>query len=278
MKISLKVQPLKPIKVQTRPLVPMKGIGLGQPIKLERSLKPQGMNFGGGQSIMLGGGGRSETLPDAGGMPPPTRQQIEHFRQNRDKIIGPIVKASLRQHPQDVLHGSRSLDMLLPNYPREPNDWDIYSPQERKRAIELERAVDRKVGADIMETKYCPVPKVTSGPDEPGTSKDLYRLVTPTISNDADIDVMDKPAGIKTQKHKSITHESLREAYVKAFRRKKLQPIKAGKAIQDARAIEEYWQRKGLQPPQLDMEQGGAVWEGPILRQSSFRLKPIGVL
>jgi len=256
----MKVKPLKIIPLHAKPLVPMKHIGTMQEFKFEKSLKPEGMNFGGGQSIILGGGQAGQTLPDAGNQPDPTRAQIEHFRKNRDKIVGSVVKTSLRKHPQDVLHGSRSLQMLIPNYPRQPGDWDMYSPQEKKRALALEAAIDRKVGADIVETRYCPIPKVTSGPDDPGTSKDLYRIVSPDISNDADIDIMDKPKQLKIMRQKGITHERLDEAYVKARRRIRLQPIKAGKAVEDSRSIADYFKKRGLKLPE-EKQSHPMMWE-----------------
>jgi len=188
--------------------------------------------------------GVSKTLPNASGLPPPTQKELENYRRNHEQIVSSIVTSSLRNHRKDVLHGSRSLAMMIPNYSRTPKDWDLYSPTEKARAQAIEKAIDKKVGGNIAETVYVPIPKVSSGPDQPGTGKDLYRVVTPAVSGDAEVDVMDRPAGLKTVSYKGITHEALEEAYIKA-QRSKSQPMRMAKASSDASDIESYLKSKG---------------------------------
>jgi len=222
--LKTKIIPIKPMNV--RPFIPF---------KKETNI----ISFG-----SFGGGG-NKVLPDASGLPPPTQRELENYRKNHEEIVGSIVKKSLHQHRKDVLHGSRSLQMLIPNYSRTPGDWDMYSPMEKKRALALERALDKKVGGDIAQTEHISIPKVSAGPDQPGTSKELYRIVTPSVSNDAEIDVMNRPSGLKTISKHGITHESLDEAYVKAKRRASTQPMSMAKASSDAKDIESYLKSKG---------------------------------
>ena len=212
--------------------------------KLSGGVGFSGMNFGGPP--------KKEILPDAGNQPEPTSENLDYYRKNREKIVPSIVKSTLKKHPSDVLHGSQSLNMLIPNYTREPRDWDTYSPNERQRALAYERAIDRSVGANIAQTEYIQIPKVSSKDDNSGTSRELYRVVTPQISNDAEIDVMDKPSDLKTIRDKGITHESIEEQYIKAVTRKSMQVFKAQKALEDQRAIETYWETKGITPPVIE--------------------------
>jgi len=196
--------------------------------------------------------GRIEVLPDAGNQPDPTQQKIDYYQQNHEKIVDPIVLASLRKHREDVLHGSRSLNMLIPNFYRKPGDWDIYSPNEKKRALAFEEAIDKKVGADITETIHIEVPKSIFGfnaADEDDSSKDLYRVVAPRVSNDGEIDVMSKPKNLKTTRHKGITHESLESQYARTVTRRHRQPMKASQARSDQTEIEDYWYVRGRTPP-----------------------------
>ncbi len=217
-------------------IIPMRPMNIKPLVSIDNSVSSMS-SFG-----LMGG---SKTLPDASKMPPPTQKELENYRRNHEQIVGSIVVSSLKRHRRDVLHGSRSLQMLIPKYSREPKDWDIYSPTEKSRAQAIEKALDKKVGGNIAETVYVPIPKISAGPDQPGTSKDLYRVVTPDVSNDAEVDIMNRPAGLKTISHKGITHESLEEAYIKADRSVRTQPMRMAKASVDKQNIESYFKKKG---------------------------------
>jgi len=225
----MKIKPMKLKLMQINPITPMQS--------LTTTTSP------------LMGTSQSRVLPDAGNQPDPTREQIDQFIKGKSRMIPDIVLSSLRNHPEDVLHGSQSLKLLLPQYSRNPQDWDILSPKEKERALALEAEIDRRAGCDIARTEYIPIPKVSAGPDDPTTSKHLYRIVTPAVEGDADIDVMDKPKQLKTQRHKGITHESLEYQYEKAKTRVQRQPMKAHKASSDIRDIENYFQSKGKKIP-----------------------------
>lgn len=242
---TFKIKPMRVKSIHMKPIVPF-NLTERKPTTTDKPNKTT-------QPISITGsfGPRKKVLPDAGNQPDPTQKQLNHYRENRESIVSSIVKRSLRNNPKDVLHGSRSLKMLLPQYSRNPGDWDLLSPQEKKRALALERAIDRRVGADIAETRYMHIPKTTMGPEDPKDSKELYQVVTPRISNDADIDVMDRPPSIKTQRNKGITHETLEEQHHKAVTRQSRQPFKAQKALSDQHDIEQYWKSKGKKPPKV---------------------------
>jgi len=201
-------------------------------------------------SLAQTGGLSREILPDAGNQPDPTREQLREFKQHSNEWVDDIVSTSLRRHNKtDVLHGSRSLQMLLGSaYPRKPKDWDVYSTQEKRRALQIEASIDKKAGCDIAQTRFQPIPKVSSGPDDPFTGKHLYIVETPRVHNDASIDYMHRPPRLPTQMYKGIRHENLRIAYQKASIRIFRQPLQAHKARKDKQAIENYG-RKGINIP-----------------------------
>lgn len=263
MKFKLELKPMKIMPMNISPLVPLKPkVSISEKIK---------MSFG---------QPKAQTLPDTGHQPEPTPQKREYFEENWEKIVPPLVISSLRKHPQDVLHGGRSLNELLPSH-RETKDYDIFSPMERKRAQELEAKIDRKVKANIVETRHVPIPKVSAGPDIPGTSKELYRVVTRkpgsnlsfgAFGDDPNVDVMERPSGLRTIRHNGITHESLEEAYLKTIRGSS-QIMRMAKSHQDKRRIEAYWAGKGKLPPENPSAQ---FMSSPLMLRSPLVInKPI---
>lgn len=188
---------------------------------------------------------RPVVLPDAGNQPDPTPECIARLKKQKD-LIDPIVTKSLRENPQDVLHGSRSLNMLIPHFPRKPNDWDIFSTTEQERALELERKIDEKAGRNIAQTEYRRLPTLPFSPPLENSGEHLYRVTLPHLSDHhPEIDIMDRPPNLDTTRKYGITHESLPEAYEKASTRRLRQPLMATKASQDIQAIETHWKKKG---------------------------------
>jgi len=239
MKISMQA---KPVKIKTLSLSPathsplthhpMRGKSLLQRQPKKKSKHPPSAF------------GSATILPDAGNQPEPSQSDIERLQGNK-KFINTIVEDSLKDHPQDVLHGSRSLSMLIPNFSRTPKDWDLFSPQEQKRALQLEAEIDKQAGCDIAQTQYRHVPKMPFTPEMPGTGEHLYRVITPKIKGDPEIDVMDRPKELDTVRKHNITHESLIEAHHKATTRRLRQPLMAQKALSDMKDIEAYWKKRG---------------------------------
>lgn len=201
-----------------------------------------GMSFGGL------GATSGRILPDASNQPDPTPEQIQHFEEHGKKIIDQIVHKSLKKHKdKDALHGSKSLQLIIgkDKYPHEPADWDVFSKEEKKRALEIEKAIDDKAGADIAHTRYQTVRKVSMGPDDPYTGKHLYIVETPDVRSDNSVDYMDFPKDLPTLVKGGIRHEHLNIAYMKASTRYKRQIMKAQRGFEDARLIKEYYMRQG---------------------------------
>jgi len=200
---------------------------------------------------LLASGGRTKTLPDSSNLPRPTQQQIQNYKDNHRTWINEIVMDSLRKHQKtDALHGSKSLQLIIgPAYPRKPQDYDVFSEEERKRATQIEKQLDQKAGCDIARTRYEYIPKVSFGPDDPYTGKHLYIVETPLIHGDTSVDYMNMPENLPTETHNGIRHQSLDVSYQKASTRIYRQPLKASKASQDMHAIREYYHRMGRQLP-----------------------------
>ena len=187
-----------------------------------------------------------ETLPDSGHQRPCTPEDMKIYKQNWQGIVPVVALSHLRRHKEDVLHGCRSLNMLLPTQ-RKTKDFDIYSPHAQKSASGLEASIDRMVGCDICETEYCRIPKsalLQRRPDAPSMSDKLYRVRTKTRRSflqkkDPDVDVMKRPEGVNTIRKAGITHESLQDAYER-LQYLRDQPSRGLKVRQDMRRIEEY--------------------------------------
>lgn len=182
----------------------------------------------------------------------PTQSQIQQYKKNKKDIVDPIVISSLKNHPEDILHGSQSLHMILPES-REPNDWDLYSPKEELRALSLEKSLDEKMKSDFFYTQKGKLPAPPS--KEPKTASrafnatKLYEIKVRGIT-DPQIEVMDVPKGLPTFPFKGITHESLESQHYKLDFRASTNIAKMSNAIGDRNAIEEYLESHGKPVPE----------------------------
>ena len=171
-----------------------------------------------------------------------TREQITRYRQNWKRILPPRVLRSIRKH-NDVLHGGRSLNMLLPReYHRSTKDYDIFSKHPKPHAKEIEDYIDKQCGCDMAHVNSMVVPNV-SGIEDKLMSADIHRVVT-RLHSDAEVDYMRIPPGLPTVRKRGLRHESLKEALRKA-KRGLNQPLRAAKASQDIQRIERYLRKRG---------------------------------
>lgn len=234
---TIKVKPLSLSPTHASPLhnTPLRGKSLlQQPISRPRIEQP----------VHTPG----STLPDAGNQPDPTPEKIQQYKENANKIVNDTVISSLRKHKKtDTFHGSRSLRMILGKeiFGRKVNDYDVFSKNEKQRAIELEAELDRKAGCDLFSTRYEHIKKVSIGEDDPYTGEHLYIVESKKVKDDPTIDVMSHPKDLPRILKNDIYHEALPVAYQKAKTRVYRSPLNAGKAVHDYRAIEEYYRRKG---------------------------------
>lgn len=188
--------------------------------------------------------------------------QINFYRDNwNDPRIGlpHYTQKYLRKHRTSTIHGRRSLNAILtdspiteddPNDPlyRASQDYDLYIPKKnlKRHVTKMSKKLDEKVGCDISYTVHTPIPNI-SGRDDPSMCKELYRVVTPYISRDSEIDAMESPKGLRIQRHRGISHEHLDQAYEKACSGL-YSPMRMWKSLTDKRQIEEYRRLKGIKP------------------------------
>jgi len=169
-------------------------------------------------------------------------EQIQNYRKNKEKILPPEVIRSVRKH-RDVLHGGRSLNMLLPKkYHRHTEDFDVYSKKPRIRADEIEDYIDKRCGCDMAYVKSSVVPNV-SGVEDELMSADIHRVVT-HLQTDAEVDYMTTPKNLPVTFHRGIRHEKLTEALRKA-KKGLTQPMRMAKASKDVNRITSYLENRG---------------------------------
>ena len=168
-----------------------------------------------------------------------SREKVEYFVRNWDKILPPKVIKSVKKHG-DVMHGARSVNMIVgKEYSRRTKDFDIYSKRPKTRAEEIEDAIDKACGCDMAYVYRQPIPKMNAFTEEDKfTAKELY-IVKTVPNQDGDVDYMKIPKGLPTHTRKGIKHENLSEALRKA--KKNLNhPLRAQKASVDIKRINAY--------------------------------------
>lgn len=239
---GLRVTPLVPLK-DTRRSVPL------TPIVPIRSMDALGSESSMDVQRKVGSTSRSKTLSDVGNRSQCSREQLQRYERDWERILNPKMRKHLRGS-KDVLHGGRSLNMLLADDDpdsdmyRESKDWDVFSRSPKKVAQKIERNLDNVLGCNICETVHVPIPKVSAREHE-DMSADLYRVTTPATTKDAEVDLMDKPKNLPTTHYKGIYHESLEKQYEKAVRGLMV-PMRSFKSGLDRQRIAEYWRRKGV--------------------------------
>ncbi len=74
---------------------------------------------------------------------------------NRNKnVINRVVRNFLSKNKTGIVHGTRSTNAQLPrDLNRETLDWDIFVKNPKKRAKQLERALDKKFRGDFFHVK-----------------------------------------------------------------------------------------------------------------------------
>ena len=256
---------MEPYGLRVKPLVPLKeSRGLGstsltpsrdtqRPLPLTPIVPIKSMDALGSPSSMSvqekrGETGRSKELRDSSNLPECSREQTSRYEQDWEKILNPKMKKHLRGS-KDILHGGRSLNMLLADdnpeskLYRRSKDWDLFSRTPKKIAQKIERKLDKSLGCNICDVVHVPIPQ-TSGRDYDDMSADLYRVTTPATTKDAEVDLMEKPKNLPTIRHKGIYHESLEKQYEKT-KRGLMVPMRSFTAGLDKQRIAEYYRRKG---------------------------------
>jgi hypothetical protein len=70
------------------------------------------------------------------------------------KVVNRVVRGWLAKNKVGIVHGSRATNVQLPkNLKRETIDWDVFVKNPRKRAMQLEKVLDKKFGGDFFHVK-----------------------------------------------------------------------------------------------------------------------------
>lgn len=257
--------PITPMKVEAHglrvtPLVPLKDEGRSQLTTTRRSSLPltpimpiTSMDALGSESSIdiqrkTGSTSKSRTLHDTSNLPQCTVQQRSRYEQNWEKILEPKMMTHLHGS-KDVLHGGRSLNMLIADNDPENDlyrpslDFDVFSKSAKKHSRKIEKQLDKSMGCNICDVVHVPIPQ-TSAREYDDMSADLYRVTTPATTKDAEVDFMDKPKNLPTVRYKRIYHESLEKQYEKATRGLMV-PLRSFKSGLDRTRIREHYRRKG---------------------------------
>ena len=107
----------------------------------------------------------------------------------------------------NILYGCYAVNKLLGRgFQRDTYDLDVYSRQPRKHAIQLEKTIDRGVGANISYVEKTGYP-------EKGRFKTLYRVKLRNEVTEADYNRM--PRDIKYTTKRGVRYETLDRAVKK---------------------------------------------------------------
>jgi len=193
-----------------------------------------------------------------GDAPKPTPECIKEFKANRETILEPILFSQSKKHGT-ILHGAQSRNIMISNeigkkkaeelgLLKPTYDYDVWAKSPRARALEAEKAIDKKMGCDIA---YVKVEQIGREPGTKGKKEDFkrYTIVTPvTPPSRQEIDYA-TPPDKKKRPYKVITvkgvkHQDLESAYERAHELK-WQPKRSFKTWMDIRIYQKYQQIKG---------------------------------
>lgn len=76
------------------------------------------------------------------------------FFDRNKPIINRVVRSFLAKNKVGIVHGTRATNAQLPRFlNRKTRDWDVFAKRPRLRALQLERALDKKFGGDFFRVK-----------------------------------------------------------------------------------------------------------------------------
>lgn len=91
--------------------------------------------------------------------PRPDQKDFDKFYNNRDKTIKGLVESKAKKH-NSILHGKHNVNYLFAHYLGKERarkaglikptyDYDVWALNAKQRAIEMQKAIDKQIGADI---------------------------------------------------------------------------------------------------------------------------------
>jgi len=191
-------------------------------------------------------------VTEKGDGPTCSREQVREFQENWNKQVPPRVIKQARR-TGNILHGAFSTNMQMPKqYHRPTHDIDVWSRKPGVHAKEIEDQIDRCVGCDIAHVKEEKVGKknmlVGLGPPSMSQDEDeefykRYTVVTEP-KDDVDVDYTKPEPPVKKKKISGVYHETLEGAYERALDLR-YRPMRAGRAAQDIKRIQDFWRSKG---------------------------------
>lgn len=80
-------------------------------------------------------------------------EKAQRMKRNK-KVINRVVRGWLGKNKVGIVHGTRATNVQLPrNLERKTIDWDVFVKNPKKRATQLEKALDKKFGGDFFHVK-----------------------------------------------------------------------------------------------------------------------------
>lgn len=182
-----------------------------------------------------------------GDAPTPTREQIEHFKANREKIMEDLVKKDVKRN-KGIVHGKRMAnrfyekqlghetakehELSIPT-----QDWDVWVRRPISRADRMQQTIDRRIGADVAYAK-----KEIS----PQDSKSRWTVRT-RESEDPDVDYVAYPDPFmhpyESEKENGIRYETMKSFLARA-KALQYQPFRFSKAYADLQRWKHYQELK----------------------------------
>lgn len=129
-----------------------------------------------------------------------------------------IIQNNIRKN-KDVVYGGRAIQAQIGPLARPTRDWDVFSKHPKKRALEVERKLDRESGRDIYYTIPSKQHKGTykvyhKGPDLRKGTKDDVGIIDYTKSRRIKTTTIN---GIKHAKLSEVIKDKRRALSNKAF-------------------------------------------------------------
>ncbi len=78
----------------------------------------------------------------------------KRFFERNKNIANRVIRGQLAKNKIGIVHGTRATNAQLPSFlKRKTRDWDVFVRRPGLRALQLERALDRKFGGDFFRVK-----------------------------------------------------------------------------------------------------------------------------
>jgi hypothetical protein len=126
---------------------------------------------------------------------------------------------------------------VKPEFRRDTSDYDIYSKQPRKHALELEQSIDNHVNADIAHVKQV-------GYERDSEKGKMYRVELKNFDNIADYNPT--PSGMKCIIIDGIRYQRLGDAnkkYLKMIKDEYMERLPKATQDLDRIHLDKYWRK-----------------------------------